>query len=117
MDSRCLQIHTNILGMVVIIKKAYTISLLLIWICFLIAPRISFAATQRTEKEGKTQIWVEDSFGDFADGIFDASGQNIYVSLDGKIRTINRYDLNEDGWIDLLFPSTHDNYSFILFSY
>ncbi|MCK4466243.1 MAG: hypothetical protein KAU83_11080, partial [Bacteroidales bacterium] len=93
--------------------KAYTISLLILWVCILIAPQTSFAGTQPTEKEGKTQIWVEDSFEDFADGTFDASGQNIYINRDGKIRTINRFDLNEDGWIDLLFPSTHDNYSFI----
>lgn len=93
--------------------KAYTISLLIIWVCIIIAPQTSFAGTQSTEKEGKTQTWVEDSFEDFADGTLDASGQNIFVSRDGKIRTINRFDLNEDGWIDLLFPGTHDNYSFI----
>ncbi len=61
----------------------------------------------------QTQTWVEDSFEDFADGTFDATGQNIYVSRDGKIRTINRYDLNDDGWIDLLFPGTHDNNALI----
>ena len=61
----------------------------------------------------QTQTWIENSFEDFIDGSFDAAGQNIYVSRDGKIRTINRFDLNEDGWIDLLFPGTHDNHSLI----
>ena len=30
------------------------------------------------------ETWVEDSFADFADGRLDASGQNIYVSHDGR---------------------------------
>ena len=72
-----------------------------------------FIATIIQIANAQTQTWVEDSFEDFADGTLDASGQNIYVSRDGKIRTINRYDLNDDGWIDLFFPGTHDNYSLI----
>ncbi len=54
------------------------------------------------------QVWTEDSFEDFSDGTLDASGQNIYISKDGAIRTINRFDLNNDGWLDLVFPHTHD---------
>ena len=61
----------------------------------------------------QTQTWVEDSFEDFSDGRLDASGQNIYISRDGKIRTIHRFDLNDDGYIDLLFNSTHNDYAFI----
>ncbi len=59
------------------------------------------------------QTWVEDTFEDFADGKLDASGQNLYVSRDGTVRTIHRFDLNQDGYLDLIFNSTHDNYSFI----
>jgi hypothetical protein len=58
-------------------------------------------------------IWVEESFDDFADGRLDASGQNLYVSRDGRIRTIHRFDLNQDGHIDLIFNSTHDTRSFV----
>ncbi len=54
------------------------------------------------------QVWTEDSFEDFRDGTLDASGQNIYISKDGAIRTINRFDLNDDGWLDLVYPHTHD---------
>src|SRR5688500_16977574 len=54
------------------------------------------------------QEWVEDSFEDFADGKLDAAGHNLYVSRDGSVRTIHRYDFNADGHIDLLFNSTHD---------
>ena len=54
------------------------------------------------------EAWLEDSFSDFADGRLDASGQNIYVAADGTVRTIHRFDLNEDGYIDLLFNNSHD---------
>ena len=57
--------------------------------------------------------WVEDSFEDFADGRLDASGQNLYVARDGTIRTIHRFDLNQDGFLDLIFNSTHDNSSYL----
>ena len=53
------------------------------------------------------QTWVEDSYDDFADG------QNIYVARDGSVRTIHRFDLNQDGHIDLVFNSTHDRYAVI----
>jgi hypothetical protein len=59
------------------------------------------------------QTWIEDSFEDFADGKLDAGGQNLYVSRDGSVRTIHRFDLNQDGHLDLMFNSTHDTYAFI----
>jgi hypothetical protein len=59
------------------------------------------------------QIWVEDSFEDFTDGVLDASGQNIYVSRSGKVRTIHRFDLNQDGYLDLVFNSSHDTQTYI----
>ncbi|MFC1607229.1 FG-GAP repeat domain-containing protein [Candidatus Latescibacterota bacterium] len=59
------------------------------------------------------QTWTEDTFEDFAKGTLDASGQNIYVSRKGEIRTIHRFDINSDGFIDLLFNSTHNDYAFI----
>ena len=61
----------------------------------------------------QAETWVEDSYADFADGRLDASGQNVYVSRDGKVRTIHRFDLNDDGHLDLIFNSTHDEYSYI----
>ena len=59
------------------------------------------------------QMWVEDTFEDFADGTLDASGNNIYVSRDGKIRTIHKFDLNNDSYIDLLFCQTHNGFNII----
>ena len=57
---------------------------------------------------GRAQTWIDETFEDFIDGTLDASGANIYISRDGLIRTIHRYDYNNDGYIDLLFPNTHD---------
>lgn len=55
------------------------------------------------------QHWEDNTFEDFSNGYFDDSGQNIYVSKKGEIRTIRRFDLNNDGYIDLIFNSTHDD--------
>lgn len=52
--------------------------------------------------------WVQDSFADFRGGEFSASGQNLFVTRDGTVRTIQRFDLNRDGYIDLVFNSSHD---------
>lgn len=57
------------------------------------------------------QTFTDDSFEDFRAGTLDAAGQNLYVSRDGKVRTIHRFDYDRDGYIDLLLPQTHDTYS------
>ena len=62
---------------------------------------------------GSAQTWTEDTFTEFADGQLDTSGQNLYVSHDGTVRTIHHFDLNQDGDLDLIFNSTHDNYAYI----
>ncbi len=59
------------------------------------------------------QTWEEDTFEDFIDGTLDASGNNIYVSRDGSIRTIHRFDYNNDSYIDLLFCQTHNSINII----
>lgn len=66
------------------------------------------AVTASISIAGGTIIWEEESFEDFEDGRLDAAGQNIYVSRDGKIRTIFRFDINNDGYLDLFFGNTHD---------
>lgn len=59
------------------------------------------------------QTFVEETYEEFADGKLDAAGQNLYVSRDGSVRTIHRFDLNQDGFIDLVFNNTHDRRAFI----
>jgi len=54
------------------------------------------------------QTWVEDTFKDFNDGQFYAAGQNLYATRHGQVKTIHRFDLNSDGYLDLVFNSSHD---------
>jgi hypothetical protein len=43
----------------------------------------------------------------------EASGNNVYISRDGKIRTIHKFDFNKDSFIDLLFCQTHNGFNTI----
>ncbi len=58
------------------------------------------------------QTWTDETFDDFERGQFDAGGQNLFVTHDGKVRTIHRFDLNDSGHIDLVFNNTHDTSTF-----
>ena len=53
--------------------------------------------------------WTTSSFLDFVDGALTDGGANTYVGADGTVRLINLWDLNNDGQLDLLFPSSHDH--------
>ena len=53
--------------------------------------------------------WTTSSFLDFVDGALADGGANTYVGADGTVRLINLWDLNNDGQLDLLFPSSHDH--------
>lgn len=59
------------------------------------------------------QDWIDKSFDDFSAGSFEASGQNLFADKKGGIRAIRRFDLNQDGFIDLLFNNTHDDDVFV----
>ena len=53
--------------------------------------------------------WVESGYKDFSSGEFGNGGQNIYVSQkSGILQRIHRFDINGDGWVDLLFCDAHD---------
>ena len=54
-------------------------------------------------------VWREHGFEDFIDGTFGNSGQNLYVSRAGVLQRIHHFDLNKDGYIDLLFVNSQDN--------
>lgn len=55
----------------------------------------------------QTTVWRESSFEDFRDGTFGDGGVNTYVSANGRIQTIYRWDANDDGYLDLLFANSH----------
>ncbi len=52
-------------------------------------------------------VWIEKTFTDFADGTFDDAGANTYVSHNGRVQMINRWDVNDDGYIDILCANSH----------
>ncbi|NOY60371.1 MAG: hypothetical protein GXO75_15785 [Calditrichaeota bacterium] len=53
------------------------------------------------------ETWRESTFRDFIDGTFDDAGANMYVSHNGRIQTVNRWDVNGDGNIDILCANSH----------
>lgn len=57
--------------------------------------------------------FVDDEHADFIQGGVDDGGHNLYVAHDGSLRTINRFDLNADGYLDVLFNCTHDTYQML----
>lgn len=57
--------------------------------------------------------FVDDNFDDFARGTFDDGGHNFYAAHDGTLRTINRFDLNDDGHLDVIFNCTHNTYQML----
>jgi len=52
-------------------------------------------------------VWHEDSFKDFRDGSFLDAGSNSYVSTNGRIQMITRWDFNNDGNLDIFIASGH----------
>ncbi|MEJ2618250.1 MAG: VCBS repeat-containing protein, partial [Ignavibacteriaceae bacterium] len=52
-------------------------------------------------------VWKENNYKDFADGTFSDAGANMYVSHNGRVQAINRWDINNDGNIDILCVNSH----------
>jgi hypothetical protein len=77
------------------------------WLVTLAGPIFLSAQTQPSAPHR----WVQTSYLDFAGGTLVDGGANDYVSADGSIRLINRWDLNGDGNIDIVLPSSHDGNS------
>lgn len=53
-------------------------------------------------------VWAETTFEDFADGALGDGGANVYVHHAGRIETIQRADLDADGYLDLVYQGTDD---------
>ncbi len=80
---------------------------------FLILMALMAGARGGAGVAGDAVRFTDDRFEDFAAGTSDDGGHNLYVSRDGAIRTINRFDLNQDGFLDVLFNCTHDTYQML----
>jgi len=58
-------------------------------------------------EESAAHCWNQAGFADFSRGRFGDGGVNTYVSASGKVQLVNRFDLNNDGFIDLVFANSH----------
>jgi hypothetical protein len=52
-------------------------------------------------------VWKESGFEDFRDGWFFDAGSNLYVSKEGNLQMITRWDLNGDGFLDIVLAGSH----------
>ncbi|MCQ2401528.1 MAG: VCBS repeat-containing protein [Lachnospiraceae bacterium] len=51
--------------------------------------------------------WILSGFDEISKGTFENGGQNLYVSKKGVLQRIWQYDLNKDGYVDLLIANSH----------
>ena len=68
----------------------------------------SFMAGKNTSDSTGKNIWVMSGFKDFSQGSFEDGGCNLYVNANGDIETIHRFDVNNDGYVDLVLVNDHD---------
>ena len=57
----------------------------------------------------KAGVWTTEGFDGFREGTFGNAGQNLYVSRAGVLQRIHQYDLNGNGYVDLVFCNDHDH--------
>src|SRR5688500_9293209 len=65
------------------------------------------AKAAQSPSERKPWI-VHDSFEHFRRGTFGDGGTNIYAAADGGVQMIHRWDLNNDGFLDLAVGQSHN---------
>ncbi len=53
--------------------------------------------------------WVVEGFEEFRKGDFGNGGQNLYVSRKGVLQRIFQYDLNHNGYFDIVFSETQNH--------
>jgi hypothetical protein len=52
-------------------------------------------------------------FEQFAKGTLGNAGANLYVSRSGRVQVINKWDLNRDGYNDVLISNDHDDFEIV----
>src|SRR5215207_5056464 len=77
----------------------------LVWLCS--CSDVADKAEISPQAHLGVEVWKQSTFQDFVRGHFGDAGANAYVSARGRIQTMNRWDLNDDGEIDLVFANSH----------
>ncbi len=54
--------------------------------------------------------WITEGFEGFSKGTMENGGQNLYVSKKGVLQRVFQYDVNQDGYPDLLFANSQSMY-------
>ena len=60
-----------------------------------------------------TKKLVDDTFAEFSKGTLAESGAKMYVSAKGNVQLVERFDLNNDGWSDVVFSNQGGQKSYI----
>lgn len=82
-----------------------------ILLSFLIAFLPFYSKGQGHKKNGPTvpvENWVHGGYSSFSKGSFGGGGTNLYVNAKGTIEMINQYDVNNDGYVDIVLCNDHD---------
>ena len=58
----------------------------------------------------RAHTWLTRGFDRFQQGTLGNAGQNLYVSRAGVLQRIHQYDLNRNGYLDLLFCNSQDHH-------
>ena len=57
----------------------------------------------------RSGVWTTEGLDGFRKGTFGNAGQNLYVSRAGVLQRIHQYDLNRNGYVDLVFCNDHNH--------
>lgn len=76
-------------------------------VCLLVlCSGVSYAGDGPKQNSGKSI--VQTGFEAFSRGTMGNGGENLYVSRAGAVQTINQWDINRDGYNDVLISNDHD---------
>ncbi len=65
-------------------------------------------APKEVEEMKAPEVWVHKGFDGFSQGQFENAGNNLYVNAKGEIEIINHFDVNRDGYVDIILANSHD---------
>ena len=75
----------------------------------MIGKNVETGCTKSTEGQRSISVWTTRGFEAFREGTFGNGGQNLYVSRTGVLQRIHQYDLNRDGYVELLFSNSQNH--------